>query len=59
MTNRHIEVVTTNTTDMMETTFETVETSNGVYEILKAQYTPVTFNVVNLDQDQLDIGVPE
>ncbi|MBL4890634.1 MAG: hypothetical protein JKX91_02170 [Rhizobiaceae bacterium] len=59
MTNRHIEVVTTNTTGMMETTFGTVETSNGIYEILKAQYTHVTFIVADLDQDQLHIGAPE
>ncbi|MGJ8528267.1 hypothetical protein [Maritalea sp.] len=57
MIKKHIEVVTIDTTGMKETAFGTVETSRGIYEILDAHYTHVTFNVVSTIQELEQIAL--
>ena len=49
--NRHIEIVTTDTTGMKETGFNSVETCLSIYHILKCRYALVHFNEVQSEQD--------
>lgn len=49
--DRHIEVVTTETTGMKETGFGSVETCRTVCDVLKSRYTTVRFNKVGNERD--------
>jgi D-alanine-D-alanine ligase len=49
--DRHIEVVTTETAGMKETGFGSVETCQGVCDILKSRYAQVRFNQVQSERD--------
>ena len=49
--DRHIEVVTTETTGMKETGFGSVETCRRVCDVLKSRYTQVHFNKVENERD--------
>jgi D-alanine-D-alanine ligase len=49
--DRHIEVVTTETTGMKETGFGSLETCRGVCGVLKSRYTQVRFNEVQSERD--------
>jgi D-alanine-D-alanine ligase len=49
--NRHIEVVTTETTGMKETGFGSVETCRRICDVLKSRYTRVHFNQVQSEWD--------
>ncbi len=48
---QHIEVITTDTTDLKETAFGSVETCRSVYDVLKHRYKHVHLNVVQTEQD--------
>jgi D-alanine-D-alanine ligase len=49
--DRHIEVVTTDTTGMKETAFGSIETCRSVFNVLKRSYAEVRFNEVQSVQD--------
>jgi hypothetical protein len=49
--DRHIEVVTTETTAMKETGFGSVETCQRVCDVLKSRYAQVHFNEVQSERD--------
>jgi D-alanine-D-alanine ligase len=49
--DRHIEVVTTETTGMKETGFGSVETCRRICDILKSRYAQVHFNEVHSERD--------
>lgn len=56
MIDKHIEVITTDTTTMMETGFGSIETCKAFCDILRNQYTRVNFNVATSAQDLADIA---
>ena len=50
-TDRHLEIVTSDTTGMKETAFGSLDTCHKVYNILKRHYTHVCFNKVQSEHD--------
>ena len=50
-TDRHIEVVTTETAGMKETGFGSVETCRRICDVLKSRYAEVRFNLVQSERD--------
>ena len=50
-TDRHLEIVTSDTTGMKETAFGSLDTCHKVYNILKRHYTHVCFNKIQSEHD--------